>query len=91
MTAIQFALQFERTDSVDRVCSEPSYNLIPMDTPPAVELACFFNELDRNHVDHHETERAGVYEVVFAGVQKWRVQVVAVGGDMDTQRIEAVS
>lgn len=89
MTTIQFALLFERQDAPDHI-SEPAYSLIPSDTPPAVELQTFFNELDRNHVDHRETERAGVYEVSFAGVQKWRVQVVAIG-DQDTQRLEAVS
>lgn len=85
MTVQQYALSFLREGM-----AEPAFSLIPAGTEPNVELQAFFTELDRNHIDHHETDRAGVYEVKLMAGQRWTVQVIPVGND-DTARVEAVS
>lgn len=82
----QFALSFLRDGS-----DIPAYSLIPADTSPAIELQAFFTELDRNHIDHSETDEVGVYTVRLMAGQDWSVRIVRVGDDdEDTQKMPPV-
>ena len=83
----QYALSFLKVGSI---AIDPAYTLIPAGTEPEVELQAFFDELDRNHIDHKE-QSPGLYRVTLLAGQEWEVRVITVGDLEDTQPMQAVA